>query len=199
MYDILIQGGTVIDGTGAAAVRADVGIRGDQIAAIGDLSGESAAQVIDARGKVVTPGFIEMHSHADQTLLGYPTMDSMLHQGITTFVGCMCGQSIAPIGKYWLANQAMRDIFDELTPKLYADMYNEDYYALSEDAIPLIRKHCGFDPSWHTFHEWLDAVDAHGTSGNIVTVLGYSTIRMNVMGPKGLRKPTPQDKEQLKE
>ena len=78
MYDILIQGGTVIDGTGAAAVRADVGIRGDQIAAIGDLSGESAAQVIDARGKVVTPGFIEMHSHADQTLLGYPTMDSML-------------------------------------------------------------------------------------------------------------------------
>lgn len=199
MYDILIQGGTVIDGTGAAAVRADVGIRGDQIAAIGDLSGESAAQVIDARGKVVTPGFIEMHSHADQTLLGYPTMDSMLHQGITTFVGCMCGQSIAPIGKYWLANQAMRDIFDELTPKLYADMYNEDYYALSEDAIPLIRKHCGFDPSWHTFHEWLDAVDAHGTSGNIVTVLGYSTIRMNVMGPDGLRKPTPQEKEQLKE
>ena len=80
---------------GGPEVRADVGIRGDQIAAIGDLSGESAAQVIDARGKVVTPGFIEMHSHADQTLLGYPTMDSMLHQGITTFVGCMCGQSIA--------------------------------------------------------------------------------------------------------
>ena len=80
--DILIQGGTVIDGTGAAAVRADVGIRGDQIVAIGDLSGESAAQVIDARGKVVTLGFIEMHSHAGPDCWATPTMDSMLHQGI---------------------------------------------------------------------------------------------------------------------
>ena len=198
-FDTLILGGTVIDGTGAPARRADVGIADGKIAAIGDLSGAEAAQVIDAAGKTVTPGFIEMHSHADQTVLGYPTMDSMLHQGITTFVGCMCGQSIAPIGKYYLANQAMRDVFDELTPKLYADMYNEDYYALSEEAIPLIRKHCHFDPSWHTFHEWLDTVDAHGLSGNMVTVLGYSTIRMNVMGPDGARTPTEEEKAVLKE
>ena len=123
-FDTLILGGTVIDGTGAPARRADVGIADGKIAAIGNLSGVEAAQIIDAAGKTVTPGFIEMHSHADQTVLGYPTMDSMLHQGITTFVGCMCGQSIAPIGKYYLANQAMRDVFDELTPKLYDDMYN---------------------------------------------------------------------------
>lgn len=199
MYDIIIKNGTLIDGTGAPAVQADLAIAGDTIAAIGDLSGEEAKKVIDASGKTVTPGFIEMHSHADETLLAYPTMDSMLHQGITTFVGCMCGQSIAPIGKYWLANQAARDIFDEVTPKLYADMYSEDYYALSEDVIPLVRKYHGFDPSWHTFHEWLDTVDAHGTSGNIVTVLGYSTIRMNVMGPDGGRKPTEEEKALLKE
>ena len=197
-FDTLILGGTVFDGTGAPGRRADVGIVGGKIAAIGDLSDAAAALTIDASGKVVTPGFIEMHSHADQTVLGYPTMDSMLHQGITTFVGCMCGQSIAPIGKYYLANQAMRDVFDELTPKLYADMYNEDYYALSEEAIPLIRKHCHFDPSWHTFHEWLDTVDAHGLSGNMVTVLGYSTIRMNVMGPDGARMPTEEEKAALK-
>lgn len=133
MYDILIKGGTVIDGTGAAAMEADVAIQDGKIAAIGAIDPAQAHEVIDAAGKTVTPGFIEMHSHADQTLLAYPTMDSMLHQGITTFVGCMCGQSIAPVGRYWLANQAMRDIFDELTPKLYADMYADDYYALSEE------------------------------------------------------------------
>lgn len=197
-FDTLILGGTVFDGTGAPGRRADVGIVGEKIAAIGDLSDAAAALTIDASGKVVTPGFIEMHSHADQTVLGYPTMDSMLHQGITTFVGCMCGQSIAPIGKYWLANQAMRDIFDALTPKLYADMYNEDYYALSEDVIPLVRFHCHFDPSWHTFHQWLDTIDAQGLSGNIVTVLGYSTVRMNVLGPDGNRKPTEAEAAELK-
>ena len=78
-FDTLIMGGTVIDGTGAPARRADVGIADGKIAAIGNLSGAEAAQVIDAAGKTVTPGFIEMHSHADQTVLGYPTMDSMLH------------------------------------------------------------------------------------------------------------------------
>lgn len=198
VYDTLILGGTVIDGTGAPPQKVDIGIIDGKIAVMGDLSDAKAAHVINATGKTVTPGFIEMHSHADQTVLGYPTMDSMLHQGITTFVGCMCGQSIAPIGKYYLANQAMRDVFDELTPKLYADMYNEDYYALSSDALPLIRKHCHFDPSWHTFHEWLDTVDAHGISGNIVTVLGYSTIRMNTMGPNGVRKPTEAEKAEMK-
>ncbi|HJB20322.1 MAG TPA: amidohydrolase family protein [Candidatus Fournierella merdavium] len=198
MYDILIKGGTVIDGTGAAAMEADVAIQDGKIAAIGAIDPAQAHEVIDAAGKTVTPGFIEMHSHADQTLLAYPTMDSMLHQGITTFVGCMCGQSIAPVGRYWLANQAMRDIFDELTPKLYADMYADDYYALSEEVIPLIRRRCGFDVTWRTFHEWLDAVDAHGTSGNIVPVLGYSTIRMNAAGPDGDRPLTEAEKAQLK-
>ena len=198
MYDILIKGGTVIDGTGAAAMEADVAIRDGKIAAIGSIDPSQAREVVDAAGRVVTPGFIEMHSHADQTLLAYPTMDSMLHQGITTFVGCMCGQSIAPVGKYWLANQAMRDIFDELTPKLYADMYADDYYALSEEVIPLVRRHCGFNVTWRTFHEWLDAVDAHGTSGNIVPVLGYSTIRMNAAGPDGDRPLTEAEKTQLK-
>lgn len=199
MFDILIRGGTVIDGTGTPGFCADIGIQDGVIRAIGDLKDEEAVQTICAEGKVVTPGFIEMHSHADQTLLAYPTMDSMLHQGITTFVGCMCGQSIAPIGKYWLANQAMRDIFDEMTPKLYADMYNEDYYALTETAIPLIRQRYGFDVTWKTFRQWLDTVDAHGTSGNIVPVLGYSTIRMNIIGPDGQRPPTEEEAQLLKE
>ena len=88
MYDILIKGGTVIDGTGAAAMEADVAIQDEKIAAIGSIDPSQAREVIDAAARWSPPGFIEMHSHADQTLLAYPTMDSMLHQGITTFVGC---------------------------------------------------------------------------------------------------------------
>lgn len=97
MYDLILKNGSVIDGTGRDAFSADIGIKGDRIARIGNLDSAEAEQVINISGKVVSPGFIDMHSHADATILAYPTMDSMLHQGITTFVGCMCGHSAAPI------------------------------------------------------------------------------------------------------
>jgi N-acyl-D-aspartate/D-glutamate deacylase len=83
-YDLLILGGTVIDGTGAAAVPADVGIRGDAIAAIGDLSGAPATHVLDATGKIVAPGFIDMHSHSDIPLVVDGRALSKVMQGVTT-------------------------------------------------------------------------------------------------------------------
>lgn len=198
MLDLIFRGAILFDGTGADAYPADVGICGDRIARIGDLKDQEAAQVIDAEGLWLTPGFIDMHSHADQTVLAYPTMDSMLHQGITTFVGCQCGQSIAPIGRYWLGNQAEYDILAKLTPKCYPDMYDEDYYTHTEDTRPLIAAEHGFSPGWTTFGQWLDTIDAHGLSGNIVPLLGYSTIRMNVMGPDGAHPPTEEERRALK-
>ena len=71
---------------------------GDQITAIGDLSGESAKQEIDARGKVVTPGFIDPHSHSDLSVLFEPSMTNYLMQGVTTVVGGNCGHSYGPVG-----------------------------------------------------------------------------------------------------
>ena len=98
MFDLIIEGGDVIDGTGAARVRADVGMKGANIAAIGDLSHEPAAERFDARGRIVAPGFIDAHTHDDRLLL-MPTHGAhpKLSQGVTTVVTGNCGVSLAPL------------------------------------------------------------------------------------------------------
>ncbi|HET7434588.1 MAG TPA: D-aminoacylase [Thermoanaerobaculia bacterium] len=85
-YDIVIRGGDVIDGTGAARVRTDVGIRGDAIATIGDLSKASAATTIDARGKIVAPGFIDLLGNSQSAVLIDPKLEGKVRQGVTTEV-----------------------------------------------------------------------------------------------------------------
>ncbi len=98
--DVLIAGGTVIDGSGAKRVAADVGIRGQRIVAIGPLAGTAAAQgarqTINATGCIVAPGFIDMHSHSDRTLLTHGDAQSAVRQGATTHVTGNCGSSPAP-------------------------------------------------------------------------------------------------------
>lgn len=97
MLDLVIAGGTVIDGTRAPRFDADLGISGGRIAAIGDLSGRPARQRLDARGFIVAPGFIDAHTHDDQALLSQPDMGFKLSQGVTTVVAGNCGISIAPL------------------------------------------------------------------------------------------------------
>ena len=96
VFDLLICNGSVLDGTGAEAVRADVGICGERIKAIGDLSLADAETVIDASGQIVCPGFIDVHSHSDAYLLIEPRASSKVFQGITTEVCGNCGASAAP-------------------------------------------------------------------------------------------------------
>lgn len=90
-YDILITEGTVYDGLGSAPVRADVGILGARIAAIGDLSKDTGKTVIDAKGKWVTPGFIDCHTHSDSTVWAEPLCRSAVTQGVTTQIVGNCG------------------------------------------------------------------------------------------------------------
>lgn len=85
-FDVLIRNGLVVDGSGREGFVADVGLRGDRIARIGDLSDSTAGRVIDASGLVVAPGFIDIHNHSDFTLLAEPGCESMIHQGVTTMV-----------------------------------------------------------------------------------------------------------------
>src|SRR4051812_44943887 len=96
MLDILLKGGTLIDGTGAPALVTDVGIRGDRIAAVGELT-EAAVRTLDVRGRAVAPGFIDMHSHTDHYLLLNPEAESKVTQGVTTEVCGNCGFSPGPI------------------------------------------------------------------------------------------------------
>lgn len=98
-FDLLVQGGTVIDGTGTAARSADVGIRGDRIVAIGDLSTAVAERTIDASGLIVAPGFVDLHTHLDP-LLRLPSAESHVRQGVTTALGAPDGGGPLPLGEY---------------------------------------------------------------------------------------------------
>jgi N-acyl-D-amino-acid deacylase len=96
-FDVVIRGGDVLDGTGAAAFRADVGINGDSVTALGAIPASQGRQVLDATGHVVCPGFIDIHTHSDGDIFVYPTADSRVRQGVTTEVTGNCGSSAAPL------------------------------------------------------------------------------------------------------
>jgi N-acyl-D-amino-acid deacylase len=159
MLDVLIQGGTVIDGTGRPGRRADVAIAGDRVEAIESLPGATAARVIDATGHAVAPGFIDMHSHADFVLPGLPTADSMVHQGFTLQVVGNCGASPAP-----------------LTPARRQDVID----ATGLSVPPLAW-------NWTTFRTYLDVLTHERLSINVAPLVGHGTVRLVVMGPDAAR------------
>ena len=97
MFDIVFSNGKIVDGTGAPAYQADIGIEGDRIKAIGDLSGAEAGEQIDVGGLCVAPGFIDIHTHSDAILLADGRADSQVCQGVTSEVMGQCGFSFAPV------------------------------------------------------------------------------------------------------
>ena len=99
-YDVLIVGGSIVDGSGAAAYKADIGIIDDKIASIGELNDSSATRVIDATGLVVSPGFIDLHTHADRNIKENHGAENYLHQGVTTLLAGNCGNSPVNFPEY---------------------------------------------------------------------------------------------------
>src|SRR3989441_9861994 len=154
MLDLKIEGGTVIDGTGTTGGRTDVGISDDTIVATGDLSREPAGKLLHAAGKVLAPGFIDMHSHSDWRLWGNRRAESKIRQGVTTEVVGNCGFSPAPVST---------EFRDEMrTFALY---------------IPK-----GMDFAWRSVGEYLRAFDRDGTALNVVQLVGHGTLRVAAMG-----------------
>lgn len=151
-FDLIIKKGRVVDGTGNLWFRADVGIQEGKIAKIGDIAEERAEKVIDASGLVVSPGFIDIHTHSEVTLLINPTGDSHVMQGVTTNMAGNCGGSAAPVSPY------MRVRYEE---------------ALKRNNLEL---------DWTTMGEFLEKVEKHGISINMGTYVGNATVRMAVMG-----------------
>jgi N-acyl-D-amino-acid deacylase len=96
-FDLIVRGATVVDGTRAPRYRADVGVRGDRIVVIGSLRNYQATTEIDAAGKILSPGFIDAHTHDDRLLLSAPEMAPKASQGVTTVVAGNCGISLAPL------------------------------------------------------------------------------------------------------
>lgn len=149
--DLIIRGGTVIDGTRAPRFDADVGISKGKIVAIGDLSQRQAGQVLHARGRIVAPGFIDSHTHDDQALLSQPDMSFKVSQGVTTVVTGNCGISIAPL-------------------RAGAPM-----------PAPLNLLDAGTQPPFETLRGYLDALRAKPAAVNVAALVGHSSLRVNVM------------------
>jgi len=173
MFDVIIRGGEVVDGSGAARRRADVGITDGRIAAIGDLPGE-ATTVIDATGKVVAPGFIDVHTHFDaQVFWDGALTPSPLH-GVTTALAGNCGFTIAPLS----SNPADGDYLMRMLARV--------------EGMPLESLRVGVPWNWQTTAEYLDAVDTR-LGINAGFMVGHSAIRRIVMGEESNRREASDD------
>ena len=109
MFDMLIKGGRIVDGSGQPGYISDIGINKEHVTAIGDLTDAEAARIIDAEGLIVTPGFIDIHTHSDLTHLADPRAESQIRQGVTTEVIGQCGVSLAPC-----TDESRKGIFSRL-------------------------------------------------------------------------------------
>ena len=154
--ELLLVGGTIIDGSGAPAFRGDVGIRGDRIVAIGpDLSAAESARRLDASGCVVTPGFIDIHSHSDLTLVVDPAAESAVAQGVTTELVGNCGHGCAPLDR----------------PERHAD----NVYGFDPAA----------DITWMSFAGYLETVDVARPAVNVAALVPHGTLRLTAMADAG--------------
>jgi N-acyl-D-aspartate/D-glutamate deacylase len=162
-FDLLIRGGTLVDGTGSPARRGDLGVRGGRIAALGDVRG-TAAQVIDADGAVVAPGFVDVHTHYDVQVFWDRMLSISPWHGVTTVVMGNCGFAIAPT----------RPAHRELILRTL-----ENVEGMSIDAI-----RAGIGESWpfETIPEYLDAIERRGAAINIGALIGHTAVRLYVMG-----------------
>jgi N-acyl-D-aspartate/D-glutamate deacylase len=164
MHDIVIRGGMVVDGTGTGARRADVAVDGDRITAIGDVR-ERGRREIDADGLVVTPGWIDIHTHLDaQVLWDDEMLQSSVH-GVTSVVMGLCGVGIAPVraaDRGWILD--LLDGVEEISAETMGAM---------------------LDFTWETFPEYLDVIDRGRYTFDVAGHVPHSAVRRFVMGERG--------------
>ena len=148
---IIFRGGQVIDGSGAAAISADVAITGDRILAVGDFGVSSGAEILDIGGHVIAPGFIDVHTHDDRLLLSSPDMSPKASQGVTTVVTGNCGISLAPL--------KLRG-----SPPPPLDLLGDQSWYRFE-----------------SFASYMSALDSEPPAINAACLVGHSTLRVGVM------------------
>jgi len=178
-HALIIRGGTIVDGTGSEPYVGDIGIDSGKITRIGDLSGVQAAQVIEANGQLVTPGFVDLHTHLDAQVGWDPQMRSSSYHGVTTALIGNCGVTFAPVGK---------------NNRRYLAELMEAVEDIEADAIM-----DGLPWDWTTYGEYLDSVQALKPALNIVGLAGHSSIRFEAMGDKSMDEGVQASDAELKE
>lgn len=168
--ELIIRNGTVVDGTGAPAFRADVGLERGRIAAIGDLAEVSADRELDAAGQVVAPGFIDIHTHADVALLARPTHEPKVMQGVTTEVFSNCGLGFAPVTERGL----------EIQKEYLLGLFGDD---------------AGVDWRWRSVREFLEHYRGR-IATNAAYLIPHGAVRVSVMGMAD-RAATPDERRSM--
>lgn len=169
MADLILKNGLIVDGSGNPWYKADVGVENGRISRIRKLSDTSASQIIDATGLIVAPGFIDIHSHSDWSVIVNPFSESKIRQGITTECIGNCGSSAAPL--------------------------DEEKLDLVRKELGPIASELEWD--WLTFDDYLRKLEKQGSAVNIVSLVGHGTVRVAVMGYEN-RTPSSKEMEQMK-
>ena len=171
-YDLVIRNGTVVDGSGLGSYRADVGVMGDRIAFVGPIS-DAGAQEIDAEGHVVTPGFIDGHTHLDAQVFWDASGSNSCWHGVTSAVMGNCGFTLAPVraGQRALVVRNLERA-EDIDPAALA---------------------AGIDWSFETFPEYLDAVDRLPKGINFAAQVGHSALRTWAMGERAFEEEATDD------
>jgi len=177
-FDIVIRKGTVVDGSGGDPFVADVAVRDGKIAIVGDVTG-TANEEIDARGLLVTPGFVDIHTHYDAQVIWEETLAPSSDHGVTTVLIGNCGVGFAPCRKQ--DRQRLIELMEGV-----------------ED-IPGVVMAEGLTWEWETYPEYLDAIDARQHDINIASYIPHAPLRVYVMGQRAAagEKSTPEDQQAM--
>lgn len=171
-FDLVIRNGLVYDGSGMPPQRADVGVRGGRVAAVGPLGAAESAATVDAAGKAVAPGFIDVHTHFDAQFSWDGQIRPMMQHGVTTVVPGNCSLTLAPL------KEEMRGRLCRMFRQI-------------ED-LPMAAFDEGIDWKWETYPDWIAAIES-GLAANVAPLVGHSAIRMWVMGEDSFHREATED------